>query len=98
MIVSAIIFGVFTVLTTRIGSVEQLALCRFFSGLGLGGAVPNALALGCEYAPHRLRASFTTLMWSGMSVGSVIAGLVAAWLLPHHGWQSLFWAGEFLLC
>jgi AAHS family 4-hydroxybenzoate transporter-like MFS transporter len=93
LMISAFIFGIFTLLTTRVGTVSQLALCRFCSGLGLGGAIPNALALGCEYAPNRSRASFTMLMWSGMPVGSVLAGLVAAWLLPHHGWQSLFWVG-----
>jgi AAHS family 4-hydroxybenzoate transporter-like MFS transporter len=33
------------------------------------------------------------MMWAGMPLGSVIASFVAAWLLPHHGWQSLFWVG-----
>ncbi len=93
LILSAIIFGIFTLLTTTITSVEQLALFRFLSGVGLGGAIPNALSFGCEYAPTRKRASFTTLMWSGMAIGSIAAGFVAAWLLPHHGWQILFWVG-----
>jgi AAHS family 4-hydroxybenzoate transporter-like MFS transporter len=93
LLFSAIIFGVFTVMIATIGSVEQLALYRFLSGVGLGGAVPNALAFGCEYAPSKKRATFTTIMWTGMPLGSVISGLVAAWLLPHYGWQTLFWVG-----
>lgn len=89
----SIIFGVFTWLTAYITSVEQLALCRFFAGLGLGGAIPNALAFGCEYAPTRLRASLTTTMYAGMAVGGVVGGLSAAYLLPKYGWQSLFLVG-----
>lgn len=93
LIFSSLVFGVFTILIATIGSVEQLALYRFLSGIGLGGAVPNALSFGCEYAPGNRRASFTTMMWSGMPLGSVIAGLVAVWLLPIYGWQSLFLVG-----
>lgn len=91
--ISALIFGVFTWLTAYITSVEQLALCRGIAGLGLGGAIPNALAFGCEYAPSRLRASLTTTMYAGMPVGSVIAGISAMYLLPNYGWQSLFVVG-----
>ncbi len=90
---SALIFGVFTWLTAYITSVEQLALCRFLAGIGLGGAIPNALAFGCEYAPSRLRASLSTAMWAGMPGGSVIGSLAAAYLLPVYGWQSLFFVG-----
>ena len=55
VVVSALIFGLFTLFTVFITSVEQLALFRFFAGIGIGGAVPNALAFGSEYAPSRLR-------------------------------------------
>lgn len=91
--ISALIFGVFTFLTAYITSVQELAWCRLLAGLGLGGAIPNALAFGCEYAPSRLRASLTTTMYAGMPVGSVIAGLSASYLLPTYGWQSLFVVG-----
>ena len=47
----AVLFGLFTLLTVFISSVEQLAIYRFFAGIGIGGAVPNAVAFGSEYAP-----------------------------------------------
>jgi MFS transporter, AAHS family, 4-hydroxybenzoate transporter len=93
LILSAFIFGTFTFLTAYITSVEQLAICRLLAGIGLGGAIPNALAFGCEYAPSRLRASITTAMWAGMPVGSMIGGLLASKLLKYYGWQSLFFVG-----
>ena len=93
LFISAFIFGVFTLLITQITSVGQLALLRFLAGIGLGGAIPNALAFGCEYAPSRMRATLTTVMWAGMPIGSAVNGLIGAWLLPIYGWRSLFIVG-----
>ena len=93
LIISALFFGTLTLLTAHITSVEQLAICRLLTGIGLGGAIPNALTFGSEYAPSRLRASLATTMYAGMAVGSTIAGLSASYLLPTFGWQSLFVVG-----
>jgi AAHS family 4-hydroxybenzoate transporter-like MFS transporter len=93
LIVSSLIFGIFTLMTTTITSVETLALYRFLTGVGLGGAIPNALAYGCEFAPTHKRASFTTLMFAGMAVGAIPVGFMAAWLLPTHGWRFLYYVG-----
>lgn len=90
---SALLCGVFTVATSMASTAVQLAAYRFLSGIGIGGAVPNALAFGCEYSPKRLRASLATTMWAGMAFGAVIAGVVAAFVLPRYGWQRLFWVG-----
>jgi AAHS family 4-hydroxybenzoate transporter-like MFS transporter len=91
--ISAVIFGVFTLMTAFVTSVQQVALYRFLAGLGLGGAVPNALAFGSEYAPPRSRATFAATMYAGMPGGSVLGALSAVWLIPHYGWESLFLLG-----
>jgi MFS transporter, AAHS family, 4-hydroxybenzoate transporter len=93
LFLSAIVFGIFTLITAYITTVEQLALFRFLAGIGLGGAIPNALAFGCEYAPTRMRTTLATTMYAGVAVGSVTAGLSAAYLIPVYGWQSLFVVG-----
>ncbi len=93
LFVSAVIFGIFTVLTIFITSVGQLALFRFLAGFGLGGAIPNALTFGSEYAPTRARQSLVATMYAGMPTGAMIGGLTAAALMPHFGWQSLFVLG-----
>jgi AAHS family 4-hydroxybenzoate transporter-like MFS transporter len=95
LISCALIFSCAMLLTTQITSVEQLAICRFLTGLGLGGAVPNSLAFGSEYAPRRLRASIASLMWVGMPGGATLAGLAAAYVLPRYSWQTVFWLGGF---
>jgi MFS transporter, AAHS family, 4-hydroxybenzoate transporter len=93
LVVSAFLFGIFTLAIAFIHSLELLVLFRFCAGLGLGGAVPNALAFGSEYAPRRKRATLATSMYAGVALGAVFAGLLASYLLPHYGWRSLFAAG-----
>lgn len=90
---SAVVFGLFTLTTAFITNAEQLALYRFIAGLGLGGAIPNALALGSEFAPARSKSTFVTTMYAGMPAGGVVAALGAVWLIPHFGWPSLFVLG-----
>ena len=93
LVVCALGFGLFTLLCAYITSVEQLALFRFIAGLGMGGAVPTAIAFGTEYAPTRSRATVATAMYAGVPVGATVSGLAAVYLLPHFGWQSLFVMG-----
>jgi len=96
LILCACIFGFFTLLITRVNTVEQLALCRLLGGIGLGGTIPNALAFGAEYAPRRLRASLTTLMWLGLPIGSASSGFAAAYMLTKYSWHAMFLLGGLL--
>ena len=93
LIFCALLFGVFTVLQASITSVGELALFRFIGGLGMGGAVPSAISFGAEYSPSRSRATLSTALYAGVPTGATISGLSAVWLLPHMGWQYLFYLG-----
>ncbi|MGC1523759.1 MAG: MFS transporter [Steroidobacteraceae bacterium] len=79
-----------TVLATNLGHVVAL---RVLTGIGIGGLMPNAIALNSELAPKRLRALLIVLMFTGITAGAGIPGLVQAWLIPHYGWQVMFWIG-----
>src|SRR5712691_4914630 len=56
VIASVVVFAVFALLTARAATLQQLVVFRFLTGLGLGGAMPNAVALTSEYTPKRLQA------------------------------------------
>ncbi|MYU22690.1 aromatic acid/H+ symport family MFS transporter [Streptomyces sp. SID8352] len=68
-------------------------LLRFVTGLGLGGVVPTAIALTMEYSPEGRRQLNNSLMFSGYSVGGVLAALLALWLLPVAGFRAMFVVG-----
>lgn len=86
-------FSVFTLLTARAGSMQELLLVRFLAGLGLGAMMPNATALVGEYSPARRRVATMMIVTNGFMIGAVLGGFVSAWLLPAHGWRSVFLVG-----
>ena len=93
LLVSTVAFGLFTLAALfAAGATEMIAL-RFLAGLGMGAAIPSAVALTSEYSPQRLRASFVLAIYCGFSLGFVAAGIVAASVLPVYGWRSLLWIG-----
>ncbi|MET8517906.1 MFS transporter [Streptomyces sp. NPDC005134] len=93
IIAASVVFGVATLAAFWAGNVTELVLLRFVTGLGLGAAAPSAVALTGEFSPKRLRATFVLVIYCGFSVGFVVAGLVAGWLIPEHGWRSMLWVG-----
>jgi AAHS family benzoate transporter-like MFS transporter len=72
-----IIFGVFRVL----------------SGIGIGGAMPNVVALATEWTPVRHRSLMVTAIYTGMQWGGILAAGIGIWLLPLYGWRSLYLFG-----
>ena len=42
--------------------ITSLLVIRFLTGLGLGGALPNVIALTSEFSPHRRRATMVMAM------------------------------------
>ena len=96
IIYSCIAFGFFTALTVWVSSLNTLLVLRFFTGLGLGGALPNAIGLASEYAPRKHRGSIVMVVSSGISLGAIAAGRAVAWLIGAYGWQSVFVVGAAL--
>ena len=96
VIISSIVFGFFSLLTARADSLNELVLLRFLTGLGLGGAMPNVVALSSEYAPKRLQPILVPAIFSGMGAGAVLASFVGGALIPAYGWRSVFVVGGIL--
>ncbi len=96
IVASTALFGFFAVLTAYTQTIDQLLLVRFLTGVGLGAAMPNIIALTGEFAPSKWRATLITLMFSGLPLGSTMAGFVANWLIADHGWQAVFLVGGIL--
>lgn len=93
MIFCVALFGAGTLATAFASSVEQIMALRLLTGLGLGGALPNAVTLVAECAPARHRALQVTLMYIGFSVGGMLGGLIASELVVSHGWRAMFYVG-----
>lgn len=93
ILVGSSILAVLTLAVVFASDLRTLLVLRFIAGIGIGGVVPNAIAYMTEFAPRRLRATWVTLMYTGYSVGTGLGGVVAAWTIPHFGWQAIFVIG-----
>ncbi|MEO8592868.1 MAG: MFS transporter [Candidatus Solibacter sp.] len=87
------LFGLATVATSFVHSVFALAVLRFVTGLGAGGALPNAAAFAAEFAPLRQRAVAVKLTIVCVPLGGMLGGLIAAQVLPALGWRALYQIG-----
>ena len=90
LIAASLYFAVLTLWTSRASSVNELLMIRFIAGFGLGGIMPNAMALASEYSPARIRFTVMMLVANFFTVGAAIGGFIASGLIPRFGWRSVF--------
>ena len=93
LIVCILMFGVMSLITATATSIGTLRIYRLLTGFGLGGAMPNTIALTSEYVPKRLRATAVMTMFCGFSIGAAVGGFIAAGLISRFGWQAVFVVG-----
>jgi AAHS family 4-hydroxybenzoate transporter-like MFS transporter len=88
-----LLFGVFTLAAAFSTGLDQMFWLRFLAGIGIGGVIPNVVALNTECAPQNLRATLAIVAVSFVPLGGSIPGFVAAALPPAYGWQTIFYIG-----
>src|SRR5262249_11515733 len=93
LVLCTIMFGVASLLTATAESFQTLAAFRLLTGFGLGGALPNTIALTSEFTPQKYRSTAVTAMLCGFTLGAAFGGFVAAGLISRFGWQSVFVVG-----
>jgi AAHS family 4-hydroxybenzoate transporter-like MFS transporter len=93
IIFSTAAFGLGALATALVQDLNSLLVIRFLTGLGLGGAMPNTVAMTSEYNPQRRRATMVMIMFCGFSIGAALGGFLAADLIPRFGWRSVFIVG-----
>jgi MFS transporter, AAHS family, 4-hydroxybenzoate transporter len=87
------VFGLLTVATAAVNGPASLGVLRLLTGLGLGGALPNAAALASEYVPRRHRAFAVTLTIVCVPLGGALAGVLGLRIVPALGWRALYAVG-----
>jgi AAHS family 4-hydroxybenzoate transporter-like MFS transporter len=93
LIAGSLYFAVATLLTAQAQTINQMLAIRFIAGLGLGGMMPNAMALVGEYSPKKSRVLIMMIISTGFTAGAAIGGFLAAWLIPEFGWRAVFYFG-----
>jgi AAHS family 4-hydroxybenzoate transporter-like MFS transporter len=93
LILCNLLFGVFTFLAAYSTNLTEMTWLRLIAGLGIGGVIPNVVAINAESAPRDKRATLAIIAAGMVPLGGAVAGFVSAALVPSYGWQILFFVG-----
>ncbi len=93
LVLCNILFGVFTYWAASSTNLTELFVLRTIAGLGIGGVIPNVVAINAESAPRHLRATLAIIATGMVPIGGALAGFAAAAFIPHYGWPVLFEIG-----
>ncbi|CAG9229755.1 3-(3-hydroxy-phenyl)propionate transporter MhpT [Burkholderia vietnamiensis] len=93
LMMSVALFGIFSIATTQVWDLQTLLVARFLTGLGLGAAMPNLIALCAEAAPPRQRSTAVGAMYCGMPFGAALAAVIGIVSPGAEGWRQIFYVG-----
>ncbi len=93
LMLSVGLFGIFSIATTQVWNLESLLAARFLTGLGLGAAMPNLIALCSEAAAPHQRSTAVGAMYCGMPFGAALAALIGIISPGDEGWRHIFYVG-----
>lgn len=71
-------------------SVTQLTILRLIAGLGIGSMLASLTSMVSEYTPDKHRNMAILVLHAAYPIGAIIAGFIAARVLPDFGWRPLF--------
>jgi MFS transporter, AAHS family, 3-hydroxyphenylpropionic acid transporter len=92
LVASIAAFGVCSLLTSLAPDMDLLIAARLLTGLGLGGAMPNLMALAADSSRAARRGGSIAAAYVGMPLGAVGASLIASAVAPG-AWRLVFQVG-----
>src|SRR5258705_151520 len=93
MIWSIATFAVMSLVCSLAWDYNSLVAFRLLQGIGLGGEVPVAAVYISELTRAQHRGRFVLLYELVFPIGLVGASLLGLWVVPHLGWQWMFYIG-----
>ena len=93
LLLATVVFGAFQLGTAWATGYESLVAMRLLCGLGLGGAMPNLIALTAEASTGRNDILNVVITVAGMPAGGTIVSIIGFLAGPHGDWRIVFYVG-----
>lgn len=93
LMLSVLMYSVFTFLCGFATSLAQFVVFRIFLGFGMGGEWTSGAALVSETWPAKHRGKALGVMQSGWAIGYAAAVLASGFVQPRYGWRAVFFIG-----
>lgn len=71
----------------------DLSICRFITGIGIGGIQISCMILSTEYSSKRLKSMSVGILSAGYGFGATLGGILAIYLIGGFGWRYVFLFG-----
>ncbi|MFD1454942.1 MFS transporter [Levilactobacillus lanxiensis] len=84
------IFAIATLLMAFAHSITEIYVLRFIVGLGAGGEYGIGMALVAEVFPKNRRGQMSSWITVGGQMGTLLAAIIAATIIPLAGWRGTF--------
>jgi AAHS family 3-hydroxyphenylpropionic acid transporter len=94
--ISMLLFAVFTLGSALSDTYAMMVLMRFLTGLGLGGAMPNIIAIAAETGSVKTRVARVTMITGSLPAGGALVSLFAFAAGPALDWRDIFILGAAL--
>ncbi|WP_087973165.1 MFS transporter [Oceanobacillus rekensis] len=91
IVITLTLFSLFTLLCGFASNPTMFSTYRFLAGLGLGGIMPNVIALLTDYSPGKMRNMMVSIVLCGYSVGGMLAPIIGIFTFDTIGWEAVFW-------
>jgi MFS family permease len=94
MLVCLVLMSIGMYLASLANGVTPMIICRFVTGIGIGGMLAATNAVTAESSNLKYRSTAIAAYVAGYPLGAILGGFAASeWLLPDHGWRSIFLFG-----
>lgn len=97
VVACAALFGLLTLATAFVKTLDALVLVRFFAFAAFGGMLPNVVALLAEFLPDARRRQLLTWVFIAHGLGAALGGLLGPTFVAYLSWHAAFWTGGVVL-
>jgi putative MFS transporter len=88
--INLLIFGLASLAAAFAQTMDQLIVCRFVQGLGLGAEIVVGYSTLTEFVPPKTRGRWLSFMAFIVVAGFPVTALVGYLIIPSFGWRPMF--------
>lgn len=88
--INLLIFGLASLVAAFAQNMDQLIICRFVQGLGLGAEIVVGYSTLTEFVPPKTRGRWLSFMAFIVVAGFPVTAILSYFIIPNFGWRPMF--------
>jgi MFS transporter, AAHS family, 3-hydroxyphenylpropionic acid transporter len=93
LVTGVVLFGLASLSTMLASGLGTLMVARFFTGLGLGAAMPVVIALASDHSPAEMKKRAVGFIYCAIPIGGLLSGVVMSLGVFGKSWQPVYAIG-----